>query len=133
MFKYLAELWGNGSRQLNFLCRANRIAYLHVLQPNQYVPDSKPLSPQELSAAYRDEECYALGVKHGYPELLREAATLRAEGVDFHDLTRLFAAFADPIYVDTCCHYNQKGNDLLAEAVAEALLANLERQAQPAK
>jgi hypothetical protein len=127
MFKYLAELWGNCSRQLNFLCRANRIAYVHVLQPNQYVPDSKPLGPQERSDAYREEECYALGAKRGYPELLREGATLRAEGVDFHDLTRLFAAFADPIYIDSCCHYNQKGNDLLAEAVAEALLSNLER------
>jgi hypothetical protein len=118
---------------MNFLCRANRIAYVHVLQPNQYVPDSKPLGPQERITAVRDEECYALGAKHGYPELLREGETLRAEGVDFHDLTRLFAAFADPIYIDTCCHYNQQGNDLLAEAVAEALLANLERQPQSAK
>ena len=124
-YPQLAELWANGSRQLNYLCRANRIAYVHVLQPNQYVPNSKSIGPLEMSVAYRDDNCYASGVKDGYPELLcREK--LRADGVDFHDLTRLFAAFADPIYVDTCCHYNQKGNDLLAEAVAEALLANLD-------
>jgi hypothetical protein len=124
-YPQLAELWANGSRQLNYLCRANRIAYVHVLQPNQYVPNSKSIGPLEMSVAYRDDNCYASGVKDGYPELLRAGDKLRSDGVDFHDLTRLFAAFADPIYVDTCCHYNQKGNDLLAEAVAEALLANL--------
>jgi len=125
-YPQLAELWANGSRQLDYLCRANHIAYVHVLQPNQYVPDSKSLGPLEMSVAYHDDNCYASGVKGGYPELLRAGEKLRAEGVDFHDLTRLFAAFGDPIYVDACCHYNQKGNDLLAEAVAEALLANLE-------
>jgi hypothetical protein len=128
MFPYLAELWANCSRQLDALCRANGIAYVHVLQPNQYVPDSKPLGPKERTVAISDEQCYGLGVRRGYPELRREGEKLRAEGVDFHDLTRLFAAFADPIYVDNCCHYNQQGNDLLAEAVAEALLANLERR-----
>ena len=133
MFRYLAELWGNSSRQLDFLCRANHIAYVHLLQPNQYVPDSKKLGPEEQSIAISDEHCYGFAVRQGYPDLLREGANLRAEGVDFHDLTKLFAAFANPIYVDTCCHYNQKGNDLLAEAVAEAMLAHLEKQAQASK
>ena len=125
-YPQLAELWANGSRQLNYLCHANHIAYVHVLQPNQYVPYSKSIGTLEMSVAYHDNNCYASGVKGGYPELLRAGEKLQADGVDFHDLTRLFAAFADPIYVDACCHYNQKGNDLLAEAVAEALLANLE-------
>jgi hypothetical protein len=128
MFRQLAEIWSNCSRQLNYLCRGNRIAYVHLLQPNQYVPDSKPLGLAERGAAYREDHCYAFSVRAGYPVLIREGAKLQADGVDFHDLTRLFAAFADPIYTDPCCHVNQKGNDLLAEAVAEALLANLERQ-----
>jgi hypothetical protein len=106
---------------------------VHLLQPNQYVPDSKKLGSEEQSIAISDEHCYGFAVRQGYPDLLREGANLRAEGVDFHDLTKLFAAFANPIYVDTCCHYNQKGNDLLAEAVAEALLAHLEKQAQASK
>ncbi len=70
-YPQLAELWANGSRQLNYLCRANRIAYVHVLQPNQYVPNSKSIGPLEMSVAYRDDNCYASGVKDGYPELLR--------------------------------------------------------------
>lgn len=128
MYQQLVDIWSNSSRQLNFLCRANRIGYVHVLQPNQYVPDTKKLGSQERAVAIRDEECYGPRVRAAYPLLIREGQKLRADGVDFHDLTRLFAAFADPIYVDVCCHYNQKGNDLLAEAVAEALLANLEHK-----
>jgi hypothetical protein len=129
MYRQLVEIWSNSSRQMSNLCRANHIAYIHVLQPNQYVPDTKPLGKEERALAIREEECYGPSVRAGYPLLIREGAKLRAEGVDFHDLTRLFAAFADPIYADFCCHYNQKGNDLLAEAVAEALLAALDRSA----
>jgi hypothetical protein len=132
LYPQLAELWANCSRQLSYLCRANHIAYVHVLQPNQYVPDSKPIGPEEQSVAIHDEDCYGLSVRQGYPELRREGEKLRAEGVDFHDLTRLFAAFSNPIYVDSCCHYNQEGNELMAEAVAEALLAALEGAPQPA-
>ena len=43
-------------------------------------------------------------------------------GVRFHDLTRIFENHPETIYRDTCCHVNQRGNELLGEAIAEAIL-----------
>jgi len=35
----------------------------------------------------------------------------------------LFADHPEPIYVDDCCHYNQKGNDMVAQAIGETIVA----------
>lgn len=32
-------------------------------------------------------------------------------------------AVAAPVYSDICCHYNQRGNDILADFIAARLLA----------
>lgn len=117
-----AALWRNCSRQMHRLCRGNGIAYVHVLQPNQYVPDSKPMNVTEREAAIYDGQTYGKAVVEGYPLLIRQGAILRGEGIAFHDLTRLFSQIDEQIYVDLFCHYNQRGNDLLAEAVAEKII-----------
>ena len=44
---------------------------------------------------------------------------LRFTGDDFHDASAIFDAVAEPIYVDDCCHYNQRGYEMLAEFVAQ--------------
>jgi hypothetical protein len=60
--------------------------------------------------------------ERAYP-LLREAGReLRQAGVRFHDLTQVFAGVEEPLYVDDCCHVNARGNALLAEAIARAIL-----------
>lgn len=126
MYRQLVQIWSDSSRQLEFLCRGNRIAYVHVLQPNQYVPGSKPIGPNERLMVSRDNECDGLTVRKAYPLLIAAGQKLRADGVRFHDLTQLFADVNEPIYADPYCHYNQKGNDLLAAAVADQILAALD-------
>jgi hypothetical protein len=125
MLEHLVAIWGDSSRQINSLCRGNGITYVHILQPNQYVRGSKPLSKAESELWFlgREEACYKSSVENGYQALMGEGKKLRAAGVDFHDLTQLFAGISDQIYADTCCHYNQRGNDLLAGAIADAILA----------
>lgn len=127
MFQQLAELWANSSRQMHDLCRGNSIRYVHALQPNRHVPGSKTIHPlEEVNASERDA-CYAESVRKGYGLLIAQGEKLRAQGVDFHDLTQIFAPVQGPIYSDACCHYNQQGNDLLAAAVADAIVAALDR------
>jgi hypothetical protein len=128
MFQQLAELWANSSRQMHFLCQGNSIRYVHVLQPNRHVLGSKPFHKREIVHVSDREICYAQAVGKGYGLLIAEGEKLRAQGVDFRDLTQIFATVQDPIYSDACCHYNQQGNDLLALAVADAVLASLERE-----
>jgi hypothetical protein len=114
-------LWARSSRQMHDLCAARGIAYHHCLQPNQYVEGSKPLSRQERARAFDERSVFRPVVVDGYPLLQRAGAELAAGGVAFHDLTGVFAGVEDTLYFDDCCHFNRRGNALVAAAVAEAI------------
>ncbi len=120
MYRDITRIWANSSSQLDQLCRANGIEYHHVLQPNQYLPGSKPLSErEERQAIYPDPDYeYGNAIEKGYPYLIAAGAKLRSRGLNFHDLTGLFSNTRETIYVDTCCHYNQLGNEMLMKSIA---------------
>jgi len=124
IFDDLVALWKNSSLQMAYLSRSNGIRYLHFLQPNQYVRDSKELTPQERRTAIRNGPVpHKILVREAYGLLSREGADLRAQGVEFHDLTGLFREEKRTIYEDDCCHVNRLGNRLMADAIASAILA----------
>jgi len=123
VYDELARAWEVGSLQLHRLCRANGIRYVHFLQPNQYVEGSKPLGADERKVAFRDDHPYRRGVAAGYPRLRERGARLRAQGVAFTDLTGIFAGRREALYVDDCCHVGPAGYALIADAVADGLLA----------
>lgn len=125
MYRELARVWRRGSLQMGRLCSGLGIEYFHFLQPNQYVPGSKPLSRRERSRFFRDDHPYRGGVVAGYPILRAEGERLRAAGVGFHDLTDLFADVGDTLYADDCCHLNDDGNRILASRLA-AIIASTE-------
>lgn len=119
----LVLIWRDASLQMDRLTRGNGGRYLHFLQPNQYLEGSKPLGAAERETAVDDRSPYPDLVRTGYP-LLREAGLdLAAAGVEFHDLTGLFVGVEEPLYRDTCCHVNAAGSEMVATAVAEAILA----------
>jgi len=127
LFQEMVRLWKRCSIQMSGTCSFNDIEYLQFLQPNQYVKDSKPMEKQEREIALKGDhfsDDYAEAVEKGYPLLIREGADLVACGVRFHDLTMLFANTKAPIYADSCCHYNRRGNEMLASAIAAAMLAS---------
>ncbi|MBY0279416.1 hypothetical protein K2Z84_29115 [Candidatus Binatia bacterium] len=123
----LARLWRQSSLLMQQICRANGIAYVHALQPNQYVPDSKPLAPSELASAFRPDHPYRALVERGYPLLVEQGRVLAESGVRFVDLTMVFANERKPVYVDDCCHFGMRGRLLLAPPVAAAISAALAR------
>ncbi|MBT4864459.1 MAG: hypothetical protein HON53_04955, partial [Planctomycetaceae bacterium] len=126
LFSEMVRLWKRCSIQLNGTCNANGIRYLHFLQPNQYVSNSKPMNESEFEIATLGSPSapeFAAAVTKGYPLLIQEGGDLPNHGVDFHDLTMLFAQTESAIYVDSCCHFNKSGNSMLADAIAEAILA----------
>lgn len=120
----LVAMWERSSQAMHDLATGAGIPYYHFLQPNQYVPDSKPLTPQERRIAYKRHHPYRRPARQGYPVLRAAGARLAARGVEFHDLTELFADEDRTVYLDDCCHLNPLGNDLVAQAVAEAILAD---------
>lgn len=121
LFRDVAEVWRRTSIQMHAVCQGLGIEYYHFLQPNQYVPGSKPLSHEERRSAFDRRAHYRTFIKTGYPWLLRETPALREQGVAFHDLTQVFAEHKETIYVDPCCHPNAEGYRLLARAMAQII------------
>lgn len=123
----MAALWRRSSIALHGLCKAHGIPYAHCLQPNQYVPGSKPIGAAEAAVAFAPgDDGPRAAVVAGYPLLLQEASALRAAGVPFHDLTGIFRDHPEPLYADNCCHFDRTGNQLLAEHVAAAARRTLD-------
>lgn len=123
LFRHCAVVWKNSSRQLHATCRQRSIRYLHFLQPNQYLPGSKPrMDREELRRFVKANYPGRTAVEQGYPLLQQAGQELIAEGVEFHDLTQLFLETEEATYRDECCHLNDTGNDLVAKRIAEALI-----------
>jgi len=121
-FQDLVQLWQRGSMNIHALCQANQIAYVHVLQPNQYVPGSKPMGRLERRETVVIDQEEGQGVARGFPMLIEAGRALRENGVAFYDMTGLFAQTEERIYIDPWCHFNALGNRMLAKAVAQAIL-----------
>ena len=66
-------------------------------------------------------------IEKGYP-----LAGLAQQGVNFHDLSMVFSKSTDTFYYDNCCHFNQPGNEVMAAAIAQALLETEEPPQMPA-
>ncbi|HPJ72058.1 MAG TPA: hypothetical protein PK636_05190 [bacterium] len=120
-YRRLAEFWGRCSRLMRDICESNGIVYLHFLQPNQYVPGSKPMGIDEKRTAFRENHPYRSVVEQGYPQLVEEGEKLKEGGVGFHDLSMIFAGDSAPYYVDDCCHLGDAGSRLVVAAIAEAV------------
>lgn len=114
----VADVWERSSLLMQRLAQESRAHYLHVLQPNFHAAEGKPLSPEERASMRRATPEQML-VPRGYPELRRRGERLRASGVAFHDLTDVFQAERTTLYVDACCHFNLRGNRILAERIAD--------------
>ena len=125
MLAELADHWARCSIAMHDLCEARGIPYVHFLQPNQYVPGSKPIGAEERAVAVQEGGRLQRAVVAGYPSLISAAASLVNEGVAFHDLTGVFAEIEAALYGDTCCHLNEEGNRRLGEAIGEILVGTL--------
>ena len=120
----LAWIWAQGSRTLQQISSGAGALYVHALQPNQYT-GSKPLSDQERRSAFQSGHPYAQPTARGYPHLVREGRSLRAEGVHFLDLSGAFDDQTKTLYVDSCCHFNARGNKILARRIGREIVALL--------
>ena len=122
-FTGLAERWAYASVQMRHLAEGGGGRYVHFLQPNQYVEGSKELTEEELEIAYEENDfAYKTGVLRGYGDLMAQGAVLQAQGVDFVDLTPVFREEQRTVYNDKCCHFNDLGYRLIAEAIASHIV-----------
>ena len=120
-YKYFAEIWKNSSIQMYNLAKSNGATYFHFLQPNQYVPNSKTFSNEEIEKYFKPNAIGA-GIRRGYPLLLALSKDLKKDGIEFHDLTMIFKNETETMYSDACCHLNKKGRDVLAHHIGQTIL-----------
>ena len=125
-----ARVWYRGSLTLARLAKLSGAEYYHFLQPNQYVTDSKPLTPEERASAYNPDGPYGYFTVRGYPLLREFGRDLPRQGVNYFDLTGIFVDRRETLYRDKCCHFNERGYELLAAAMVERLEPALRRLAQ---
>jgi len=117
------DAWSRASLSLHAACRAQGIAYLHVLQPTLHDPGSKTWTAEEDDTSYA-HEAWIEGVHLGYPLLREEGARLAERGVAFADLSRIFAEVEPTLYYDAC-HFRAPGHRLIAGQLAARLLTLL--------
>jgi len=125
LFADLASVWKRSSLQMHNLCTANGIRYFHFLQPNQYVAGSKIMGEKERKQSFLNNHPYKRGVEAGYPYLIKMGEELIQEGVNFRDLTMIFAEKVEPLYEDDCCHFNKRGNEILGTVIGRRIVKEL--------
>jgi len=120
-YQDMAEVWARSSLQLHDLCRGRGIEYFHFLQPNQYVPGSKPMTEEERKKALSSVSMYGKAAGEGYPFLIRQGKWLQNKGVSFHDLTMMFSDNPKLLYIDDCCHLNMPGYGLVVQEITRTI------------
>jgi hypothetical protein len=117
----IVDLWQRSSLAMAQLCEGAGIAYLHALQPNQYVPGTKPLNAEEREKAFAPDHAWARAAARGYPLLIERGSELAQRGVAWADLTDVFAGVEQTLYIDDCCHVNADGSRRIVAALVERL------------
>ena len=127
LFPAAARVWYRGSVALARLAELGGAEYYHFLQPNQYAPGAKPLSPEERAIAYKPDGGHGPFIAEGYPLLREFSRDLPRQGVNYFDLTGIFVDRRETLYRDDCCHLNGRGYELLAMAMARRMEPALRR------
>lgn len=109
-------VWRESSLAIARLAPAYGFRYVHVLQPNQYVAGSKPLSDQERAQAHRQTP-YARAIQDHYATLRGDFLSQEAQSL-FVDMRPAFRDVQATLYRDTCCHLNNLGVAMLVEKIA---------------
>ena len=65
---------------------------------------------------------YRKGVVEGYPLRIKAGQRLLQDGVNFLDWTHAYESVEESLYIDTCCHVNERGNELLVDDLVRAIL-----------
>lgn len=116
------DVWSRSIMQMSNLAKANGTESFHFLQPNQYVPNAKPIGPEEADIVLKPQFIpYAQSVPTGYPLLQKAGKDLVKNGIHFEDLTYAFLSHPEPLYKDPCCHLLDAGSQILAGRIGATL------------
>lgn len=117
VYEDIAANWRDSSMLMQRLLTSHGVAYVHVLQPNQYY-STRTFTSDEKKVAFNDGSPFKEGAARGYPFLEKALEPGGVNAVHAFDTAR------DAMYVDDCCHYTVAGNRLLADFITKAVLVS---------
>jgi hypothetical protein len=121
LYEKTAALWAESSLLMHGVLSSKNIPYFHFLQPNQYYPTGRKFSEAERKISILPNHPYAPSVKNGYPYLLKKIDFLKQNRVKIFNGVNIFDQVSDIVYLDTCCHYNDRGNEILGNYIAQVI------------
>ena len=104
----IIKLWENSSQMIEDLSKVYNFDYIHVLQPNQYLKNSKILTDYEKSIS--NFKKYKYPIENYYNNFNLNNINLSYK----LDARKIFQYNQDNLYRDYCCHLNNKGMYLLS-------------------
>ena len=113
------KIWNISSNKINDFSLKNNITYLHILQPNLYLKNSKKLTSEELNLLNYPK--YGNIISKHYKTLnLNNLKTQKKL-----DLRYVFEENTKNLYRDYCCHLNNLGMHLISLEIIKILITNL--------
>lgn len=115
------NLWKKYGRLQELAAKDANVLSFFILQPNQYVWDSKNFSVWEKENIFKASPTYVEQINLFYQEAREHIRRQRSQGRLFFDLSQAFVQNGETLYMDACCHFNARGNQALAAAVTKII------------
>lgn len=112
-FKHVKKIWEKSSEKINDFSKLKKILYIHVIQPNQYLKDSKKLTNKELELLNYSK--YGDLISQYYHSFNFENINIKNN----LDLKYIFKNNNNEIYRDYCCHLNNYGMHLISKEIVK--------------
>jgi hypothetical protein len=123
----IVSAWFNASIAMGGMARAFHIPYLHMLMPNQYVTTAHFTEEQRARLLNMTMAPVQKLVPEYYKLFSERGLELSRRGVDFFDATHLMDDQDASVFYDNCCHFTEKGNVIIAHALAERIMRGLDQ------
>ncbi|MGD1701354.1 hypothetical protein [Dapis sp. BLCC M229] len=121
LYETMAEHWKKASIMMQQIAANNNILYFHILQPNQYYPTNRIYSEAEKKIAFDSDSPFREATELGYPVLFGKIDDLKQNGVNFLNGVKILDDAKEIVYIDSCCHYTEVGENILSEFVANSI------------
>ena len=135
-FDQTMKIWGKSVSNIHTLTKEKNIPYLLVIQPNQYLSDSKIFSTKEKDSYIiksENELSYyklfglasfaqeiGLVIEKYYGTFTKENFNIPSQNI--LDLRYVFKNTPETMYRDKCCHLNQKGMEIISKEIANKII-----------
>jgi len=112
--------WFESSVMMYHLLSMRQIPYFHVIQPNQHYPTQRVFSVEEQRII--QDSPYRQAAEKGYLLLISKGEQMQKDGINLLNAAKILDQTSETVYRDSCCHYNQLGQDILTDYVAQSII-----------